>query len=165
MVWDDPAGSEYPGVRVYVQKMKCTLMEAHDSIINACVKQTWDANKRRRPCPFNNGDLVYLSTKNLNFPKGLARKLLPKFVRPYCILKDFGNNSFRIDLPNRMKQRGIHNVFHSSYLRIHLPSDDRLFPGRMENQVAEFETQEREWAVDRILSHKGSRSVWELCSR
>lgn len=28
----------------------------------------------------------------------------------------------------------------------------------MDNQVAEFEVQEREWAVDRILSHKGSRS-------
>ncbi|KAG1873791.1 hypothetical protein F4604DRAFT_1925370 [Suillus subluteus] len=28
----------------------------------------------------------------------------------------------------------------------------------MDNQVAKFETQEKEWAVDRILSHKGNRS-------
>jgi hypothetical protein len=57
-----------------------------------------------------------------------------------------------------MRQRGIHNVFHSSYLRIHLPNNDCLFPGRLDNQVAEFDKEEREWAVDRILSHKGTRS-------
>jgi hypothetical protein len=108
--------------------------------------------------PTAEGDLVYLSTKNISFPKGLARKFLPKFVGPYRILEDFGNNSFRLELPDRMKQRGIHNVFHSSYLRIHLPNDNCLFPGRLDNQVAEFDEEECEWAVDRILSHKGTRS-------
>jgi hypothetical protein len=49
-------------------------------------------------------------------------------------------------------------MFHSSYLQIHAPNDDRLFPGWLDNQVTEFETQEKEWAVDHILSHKGSRS-------
>jgi hypothetical protein len=139
-------------------KMKHTVMAAHDSIIAARVKQTKDANKRRRPCPLQKGDLVYISTKNISFPKGLARKFLPKFIGPYLVLEDFRNNSFRIDLPDRMKQRGIHDVFHSSYLRIHVPNDDRLFPGRLDNQVAEFEDQEREWAVEKITSHKGNRS-------
>ena len=156
--WEDPRSSEYPGVRVYAQKMKQTLISAHDSIIQARVKQTKDANKRRRACPLSQGDMVYISTKNLNFPKGLARKLLPKFVGPYRITKDFGNNSFKVDLPDCMKQRGIHDVFHSSHLRIYVPSDDRLFPGRLDNQVAEFEDQECEWAVDKIMSHKGSKS-------
>lgn len=114
MIWDDPSESEYPGVRTYIQKIKCTIMEARDSIIGARVKQTMDANKKRRPSPFESGDLIYLSTKNLNFPKGLARKLLPKYVGPYRIIEDFGNNSYRVDLPARLKQRGIHNVFHAS---------------------------------------------------
>ncbi|KIK31805.1 hypothetical protein CY34DRAFT_38655, partial [Suillus luteus UH-Slu-Lm8-n1] len=65
MIWDDPAESEYPGVRAYLQKIKRTIMEAHDSIINARVKQTRDANTKRRPSPFVTGDLIYLSTKNL----------------------------------------------------------------------------------------------------
>ncbi|KAG2748592.1 hypothetical protein P692DRAFT_201654812, partial [Suillus brevipes Sb2] len=66
--------------------------------------------------------------------------------------------SYRLDLPERLKRRGVHPVFHSSYLRIHVPNDDRRFPGRLETQVAEFEDQvEREWAVDRVLSHKGTR--------
>ncbi|KAG2742089.1 hypothetical protein P692DRAFT_201652613, partial [Suillus brevipes Sb2] len=66
--------------------------------------------------------------------------------------------SFLVDLPNRLRQRGIHPVFHSSLLRIHVPNDDRLFPGRMDNQIFEFEGErEAEWQVDRILSHKGAK--------
>ena len=109
-------------------KMKHTVMAAHDSIIAARVKQTKDTNKWRRPCPLQKGDLVYISTKNISFPKGLAHKFLPKFIGLYLILEDFRNNSFRIDLLDRMKQRGIHDVFHLSYLRIHVLNDDRLFP-------------------------------------
>ncbi|KAJ8596234.1 hypothetical protein M405DRAFT_689725, partial [Rhizopogon salebrosus TDB-379] len=67
--------------------------------------------------------------------------------------------SYKLDLPSRLKQRGIHPVFHSSYLRIHVPNDDRLFPGHLETQLAEFnDDNDREWAVDRILSHKGSQA-------
>ena len=124
MIWDSPGPTEYPGVRAYAMKMKHTVMAVHDSIIAARVKQTKDANKRRRPCPLQKGDLVYISTKNISFPRGLARKFLPKFIGPYLVLEDFRNNSFQIDLPDQMKQRGIHDVFHSSYLRIHVPNND-----------------------------------------
>ncbi|KIK53993.1 hypothetical protein GYMLUDRAFT_118118, partial [Collybiopsis luxurians FD-317 M1] len=76
-----------PGIRTYAQKMKEAVMQAHDSILNARVKQTRDANRRRRPAPFEEGDLAYISTKNISFPKGYARKLVPKFIGPYKILK------------------------------------------------------------------------------
>ena len=49
----------------------------------------------------------------------------------------------------------MHDVFHSSLLRIHVPNDDRLFPGRMDTQL-EGSGDDGEWAVDRILSHHGS---------
>ncbi|OAX41606.1 hypothetical protein K503DRAFT_653374, partial [Rhizopogon vinicolor AM-OR11-026] len=56
---------------------------------------------------------------------------------------------------------GVHNIFHSSYLHIHVPNDDRLLPGRFDNRIAEFEDQERESAVDKI---KGNRlnAVFEV---
>jgi hypothetical protein len=57
-----------------------------------------------------------------------------------------------------MKQCDIHDVFHSSYLHPHLPNDDRLFPGRLDNQVADFEDEEHEWAMEKILTHKGTQS-------
>ncbi|KAE9384840.1 hypothetical protein BT96DRAFT_757615, partial [Gymnopus androsaceus JB14] len=64
----------------------------------------------------------------------------------------------KIELPQNLKKRGLHDVFHASLLRIHVPNDDRLFPGRLEHQVADFGDASAEWAVDRIISHSGSRS-------
>jgi hypothetical protein len=107
--------------------------------------------------PFVEGDLVYLSTKNINFPKGLARKLIPKYIGPYKIIRDFKNQSFEIELPSYLKQRGVHNVYHASLLRIHVPNDDRLFPGRLDSQITSENSTEPEWAVDKILSHSGSK--------
>jgi hypothetical protein len=43
-------------------------------------------------------------------------------------------------------------------LRIHVPNDDRLFPGRLDNQIWEFEDAEHEWAVERIKSHSGAKT-------
>ncbi|EIN11348.1 hypothetical protein PUNSTDRAFT_63138 [Punctularia strigosozonata HHB-11173 SS5] len=99
--------------------------------------------------------MVYVSTKNILFHKGRARKLIPKYVRPYLITKDFGNNSYWVDLPVQLLQRGVHLVFHLSLLRVHVPNDDWLFPGQSETQVADFGAESSEWAVDQILLHKG----------
>ncbi len=38
-----------------------------------------------------------------------------------------------------------------------MPNDDRLFPGRLESQLGIDETADGEWAVDKILSHVGTR--------
>ena len=129
MIWDSARSDEYPTIRSFVLQRKLVLMSAHDSILAARVKQTRNANRKRQLAPFKENELVYLSSKNISFPKGLARKLIPKFIGPYRILKDFKNQSFLIDLPSHLKQRGIHNVFHAALLRIHVPNDDRLFPG------------------------------------
>jgi len=158
MIWDAPSSDEYPSVRAYAQRMKLALTAAHNALLTARVKQTVQANKQRRTCPFVVGDLVYISTKNISFPKGTTRKLVPKFVGPYKISQDFGNYSYRIELPSSLRQRGIHDVFHSSLLRIHVPNDDRLFPGRLDEQIPELGGTAREWTVDKILSHRGSHS-------
>ncbi|KAG2048136.1 hypothetical protein BDR06DRAFT_846313, partial [Suillus hirtellus] len=76
-----------PGVQAYALKMKEAQIRAHDAMLEACVKQTRNANNKRQPCPFREGDLAYVSTKNMSFPKGLARKLLPKYVGPYKLIK------------------------------------------------------------------------------
>lgn len=72
---------------------------------------------------------VYVSSKNISFPKGLARKLIPEYLGPYRITKDFKNHSFRVDLPASLKQHGVHNVFHASLLHVHVPNDDRISLG------------------------------------
>ena len=158
MIWDAPSSDEYPSVKAYVQRMKLALTTAHDALLTARVKQTVQANKWRCTCPFVVGNLVYISTKNISFPKGTSQKLVPKFVGPYKISQDFGNYSYRIELPSSLCQRGIHNVFHLSLLRIHVPNDDCLFPGRLDEQIPKLGGTAREWTIDKILLHQGSHS-------
>jgi hypothetical protein len=144
-------------VRVMALKVKQAVMGTHNSVLAVRVKQTRDANCARCPAPFSEGNLAYVSTENISFPKGCARKLVVRYIGPYKILKDFGNNSFQIELPDCLKQRGIRDVFHASLLRVHVPNDNRLFPGRLESQVADFEDDDgAEWAADQILSHDGA---------
>jgi len=118
--------------------MKLALMTAHDALLAMRVKQTIQVNKRRRMCPLENDDLVYISTKNINYLKGTSQKLVPKFIGPYHIIENFGNNLYHIELPDNLKQHGVHKIFHSSLLRIHIPNDDRLFPRRRDDQIEDL---------------------------
>jgi len=101
--------------------------------------QGWLLSSKETPCII------------VNFPKGLARKLLVKFIGPYKILQDFKNQSFKIDLLSYLKQRGVHDVFHAALLRVHIQNNDRLFPGRLDLQINQENSTEPEWAVDKIL--------------
>ena len=78
---------------------------------------------------------MYISTKNISFPKGLARKLIPKFIGPYKIIRDFGNQLFKIELPMELKRWGIHDIFHVSLLQIHITNDDQLFPRCLQSHI------------------------------
>ena len=154
-MWNDAKTDEYPSVRVFAQRMKMAIMSTHDAILEVQTKQTRTANHKRRITPFENSDLMYISTKNMSLHKGQAWKLIPKYIGPYKIIRDFGNNSYELNLPDRLKQREIHPTFHSSLLRVHVPNDDRLFLGQTETQVADFGDTELERSVERIISHSG----------
>ena len=55
---------------------------------NNCVQQTFNANKKHHASDlYHVGDHVYLSTQNLTLPKGRARKLVPKYIWPYKVVK------------------------------------------------------------------------------
>ncbi len=94
MIWDNATKTEYSGVQVFAMRMKQAILLAHDSILESQVKQTQDANRKWCPIHFMEKDLVYISTKNISFLKGLACKLNLKYIGPYTILGDFENGLF-----------------------------------------------------------------------
>lgn len=104
MIWEYALNNKYLGVCAYAQKVKFAVIAAHDSILEACIKQTRDANRKQRPAPFVKDDLVYVLSKNMLLPRGLAHKLIPKFIEPYRILQDYKNNSYKIELPSDLKR-------------------------------------------------------------
>jgi hypothetical protein len=123
-LWDSNKKDEYPGILKFAQSIELAIIDAHDSILSHRVKEIRNANRKRSPSPFEIGDLVYISTRNLSIPKGLARKFFPKFIGPYPVTQNFHNDSFHIGISKNLRQRGIHDVFHSSLLQVHIPNDD-----------------------------------------
>ena len=68
-VWEHATPTKYPGVQAYAWQLKNTLVHAHDSLLEACAKQTSNANQKQQASPFSENDLVYLSSKSLTFQK------------------------------------------------------------------------------------------------
>jgi hypothetical protein len=149
--------TELPGVSTFAQQVLDNLQGAHNTIIRSRVKQLVQANRhRRQDSPkLKVGDLAYLSTKDLNLPKGRAKKLLPKYVGPYEILDAFEDSSnYMLKLPLELFNRGIHPKFHVSRLAPHEPNDSLIFPGRAAQVFYDFgEDPEREYQVQEILDH------------
>ena len=70
LVWK---GEEvYPGVHQFANNMKEVIMSPHDAVITLRVQHTVQANQKQIPVMFQEGDLVYLSMKNISIPKGHA---------------------------------------------------------------------------------------------
>jgi hypothetical protein len=154
-----PKAAQYPGVAEYAEQARSGLMLAYDALIESRVVQTTYANRRRRQEPsLTVSDCVYLSTANLSLPKGRAKKLLPRFVGPYRIIKaDPSISRYTLELPAALTARRIHPVFHVSLLRPHVPSDPTLFPGRDAQHEYDFGLpDDQEWLVEEITGH-----IWE----
>ncbi len=150
-------GTVAPGITSFAQTALCNLADAHDAIIESRVFQTYHANKRRQGDPtISVGDLVYLSTKNLNMPKGRTRKLCPKYVGPYRVKEALPDSSnYTLELPAVLRSCRIHPNFHVSLLRPYHPNNDMLFPNRSHPEPYDFGTPDNaEWFVDEIVGHR-----------
>ncbi|KAF8575256.1 hypothetical protein K439DRAFT_1276075, partial [Ramaria rubella] len=97
-------------------------------------------------------------------PKDRVRKLAPKYICPFKITQDYNSVSFKLDLPDKLRKRGIHPVFHASLLHIYHANDNQRFPGHKIHNMPGFAMDSKEWPVEKILSHsrKGSGSVFEV---
>ncbi len=146
-----------PGVRKFAEAALSNLADMHDAMIEARVFQTHRTNRKRgEDAPIQAGDLVYLSTKNLNIPKGRARKLCPKFVGPYQVREAHPDTSnYTLELPLALQARNIHPRFHISLLRPYHANNDLLFPNWVQPEPYNFGApDDAEWFVDDILGHR-----------
>jgi len=75
------------------------------------------ADERRRPLTFEVGDYVYLKVSSMKGVQrfGVKRKLAPRYVGPYKIIKQKGNVDYKLQLPPEMST--IFDVFHVSQLK------------------------------------------------
>ena len=150
-------GAGIPGVAEFTKRALIHLMDAHDSIIEAREFQAVYANRHRTKEPLiREGDLVYLSTKNLCISLGRARKLIPKFLGPYKVLKSRPETStYQLELPKDLKKRRIHDNFHVSLIRPHVPNNDFQFPNRDHSDAYDLGAPpDAEFTVEEIVEHR-----------
>jgi hypothetical protein len=86
--------------------MKKELEEVRDKM-----RRYYDKKKVEGPT-FKEGDMVYLSTKNIE-TKRPSHKLDYKYIGPYKIKKQVKKDVYELDLPPKVR---LHPVYHISYL-------------------------------------------------
>ncbi|GAU43989.1 hypothetical protein TSUD_91680 [Trifolium subterraneum] len=86
---------------------------------------------RRRPIEFDEGDHVFLRVTPKLGLRGVfkRKKLAPRYIGPYQILKRVGPVAYQLALPPSMSR--MHDVFHVSQLRKFIP--DLFVPVELEN--------------------------------
>ena len=124
----------FKGVKQFAQQAVWNLLDVHDTILEHRIEQMHYSNKCHRPSiEYQTNDLVYLSTKNLALPKHRARKLMPKIIGPYKILKAMNNSlNITLELPQEFKDRKINPTFHTSLVQPYIKNDD-IFVGLYRN--------------------------------
>ena len=106
----------FKGVKQFAQQAVWNLLDAHDTILEHRIEQMHYSNKCHKPgIEYQINNLVYLLTKNIALPKYRARKLMPKFIGPYKILKAMNNSlNITLELPQEFKDRKINPMFHTT---------------------------------------------------
>jgi hypothetical protein len=115
-----PQAASSPGVAKFARCMQEALARAKKCMEAAAQRQKAYADTKRSPVHIKLHDQVLLSTKNINLKSPGTKKLLPKWIGPFTVVKDIKGIAFKLALPVTMSK--IHPVFHASLLKPYFPS-------------------------------------------
>ena len=144
------AKGKFPKAAEFADQMIQGLADAKRHLEAAKQRQKAYADKKRRHVEFELGDKVLLNTKNINhlMPIGGTKNLLPKWIGPFSVSwKNPNATAYGLELPANMQR--IHNVFHISLLKGHVPD------GRTPPPPPPIEEEgEKYYQIERVLDHR-----------
>ena len=148
-VWN----TKNPSVNEFLSDIEDITNFVHDIIEIQNKKTAEYANQSRIDHDFCVGDKVWLSTKNLKLEDGSgSRKLNPRFCGPFNIMEKINDVTIRLDLPEPMKAKRIHDAFHVSLLKPFIED----YYGRYDEPQppVQLDDAEEEYEVEAILDEK-----------
>ena len=103
-----------------VQETTLKIKSIQEKMRTAQSRQKSYADRRRRPLEFEEGDHVFLKVTPKLGLRGVFRtkKLCPRYIGPFQILRRIGPAAYQLALPPAMS--GLHDVFDVSQLKKYL---------------------------------------------
>ncbi|KAK2415814.1 hypothetical protein QL285_038265 [Trifolium repens] len=104
-----------------IQETTLKIKSIREKMKVAQSRQKSYAKRRRRMLKFEEGDHVFLRVTPKLGLRGIfkTKKLCPRYIGPYQILRRVGPIAYQLALPRSMS--GLHDVFHVSQLRKYIP--------------------------------------------
>ncbi|KAK2429513.1 hypothetical protein QL285_027945 [Trifolium repens] len=120
LCWTEVGDRSFLGPDI-VQETTLKIKSIRDKLKVAQSRQKSYADRRRRFLEFQEGDHVFLRVTPKLGLRGVfkTKKLCPRFIGPYQILRRVGPVAYQLALPPSMS--GLHDVFHVSQLRKYIP--------------------------------------------
>jgi len=129
-----------------LERMHRNFHDATEHLKKAQSSAKKQADKKRVEVLFEEGDLVMLETKNLKLDG--AKKLLPRFIGPYKVVKVLSDVNYQLKLPPSFR---IHDVFHVSKLKLCVEDEHGRNAGNMPPPRLLDEDGEPLYLVENIL--------------
>ena len=116
LCWYEPGEQSLLGPDLVRQTTE-QIKGIRERILTAQSRQKSYADKRRKPIEFQEGEHVFLKiTPTTGIGRAIrVKKLSPRFLGPFQILRRIGTVAYQIALPPQLSN--LHNVFHVSQLR------------------------------------------------
>jgi hypothetical protein len=159
-----------PAAAAMVQVLADGVRRTRQLLADAASRMKCAADAKRRPLVFKVGEKVLLRSTNFKFKGEHTRKLMPRFLGPFEVVKVVGNVAYKLALPPHLK---VHPVFHVSQLeayrtdgRYQPPPPEVVIDGIPEYEVAAIKSKRigRGGKISYLVSWKGygpEHDTWE----
>ncbi|GFR52906.1 hypothetical protein Agub_g15551 [Astrephomene gubernaculifera] len=140
-----------PAAKTFAKSFVSRLAEAKACLEAAQQRAADYYNRNKKDVVFTPGQLVMLSTKNLRSRVTGPRKLLPRWVGPFPVVRMVGYAAVELRLPSDMR---VHSTFHVSLVRPYREADESSPSVTKEPGPVAWINNEPQYSVERILDYR-----------